>query len=447
MPDISVPWGRSTLNISLPQPWRLQVAAPQLRPAQDDWTERLARALTGLAEGESLPKLLTANRHGRIVIVVEDLTRTSPLEELLAVVLREIRHVDISDEQIEIFFANGMHPPMTAEQVTDKLGETCKNIRWRCNQYDVRANYVSLGEAGGVNILVDRGVAEADLRILISSVSPHLQAGFGGGYKMFFPGCAHLDTIFSLHRKGLTRVGRQLVGMDVTVNPMRRAIDSAGSLLEKYHGRTFAIQYLLDDAHLPATIATGNVLSGHRMIAKQCSAACGVVVSRGADVLIVNAHPLDFDLWQSFKSIANTRWAARSNGVIICLARCEGGLHGMKIPPWPLSPTWTRRIVRWIGSEPLSSMVSRVAPGLAGDAAFFVRMAMQIIHRNVIFIVSPNLADAGIRFPGLELFGDVDEAIAAAERLLGGGSQRVIVFPSGGRTFPIVPSSPAAGRL
>ena len=50
---------------------------------------------------------------------------------------------------------------------------------------------------------VFRPVAEADLRILIGSVLPHLQAGFGGGYKLIFPGTSHRTTLGALHRQGL----------------------------------------------------------------------------------------------------------------------------------------------------------------------------------------------------------------------------------------------------
>jgi nickel-dependent lactate racemase len=281
---------------------------------------------------------------------------------------------------------------------------------------------------------------------VVSSVSPHLQAGFGGGYKMIFPGCSHLETIRGLHRKGIGRRPRQLVGTQVTANPMRRVIDSAGVRLDERHGRTFAIQYLLDDNNLPTLVAAGDVLPTHRMMAKRCSVACGVVLSQPADVLITNAHPRDFDLWQCFKSIANTRWAARPNGAIICLARCQQGLHGMPVPSWwPASPEWMRRIVRWLGPESLSSLVTRLAPRLAGDAAFFVRMAAQTIYRNPIYMVSPNLHEAGVAFPGIAIFAGIDDAVAAAQKHLGEGPHRVVVFPSGGTTFPVPRNAASSG--
>jgi nickel-dependent lactate racemase len=445
MPEISVPWGSEELRLTLPEHWTLQqVARPELRAAPADWADRLAVVLSQPGTGLPLSKLLAARRKGRIAIVVEDITRHSPLPQILAVLMREIEHADIAREQIELVFATGMHPPMTAAQAAEKAGPAMAGIPWRCNPWADRSAYVRVGSSGGPDALIDRGVADADLRILVSSVSPHLQAGFGGGYKMLIPGCAHLDTIRALHRLGIGRAPRQLVGADASVNPMRSAIDAVGQLVDERCGKTFSVQHVLDERDLPGFIAAGEVVPTQRMLAKQCSVACGVLMSCPADVLVANAHPRDFDLWQSFKCIANTRWAARRDGVIICLTRCEAGLNNVRPPRWPISPAWTRRIVRALGSEALGTMLMRLVPRLAGDAAFFVRLALQTIQRNTVFIVSPLLKTSGATFPGIELFGSFEEAADAADRLLGRGPQRVTVFPSGGVTYP-VPLSAAAG--
>jgi nickel-dependent lactate racemase len=447
MPDLSVPWGHEQLALSLPDHWRVeQVARPSLRPAPEDWKDRLAVALTQPAAGEPLAKLLAARRHGRIVLIVEDVTRHSPVGEVLDVVLREIRHARVEDDQIDVLFACGMHPPMSREQACQKLGPAGEGLAWRSNPWHDASAHVYLGQVAKVPVWVDRALVSADLRILISAITPHLQAGFGGGYKMYVPGCAHLETIRAIHRLGIGRKPRQLVGLDAARNPMRAAIDEAGRLVDAAGGRSFAIQFLLDDRDGPAAVAAGEVLATYRMLRKKCSAACGVVTPGRADVLIANAHPHDFDLWQSFKCIPNTLWAARPNGVIICLARCQAGLYGMEVPPWPFSPTWTRRLVRLLGPVAVSSLLTRLVPSLAGDAAFFVRLAAQTLCRNPILMVSPALHASGGAFPGLEVLASMDEAVARAEELLPKGSRRVVVFPAGGTTFPIpAPLAAAAG--
>jgi len=444
MPEVSVPWGPDELKLILPEHWKLQqVAVPQLRPAPDDWPERLAMAMNQPCAGAPLSKLLAAHRGERIVLVVEDITRHSPLPAVLEVVLREIRHARIAPGQLGVVFGTGMHPPMTPAQAAAKLGPAAEELSWRSNPWADKAAYVSAGSIGKVDVRIDRGVATAGLRILISSVAPHLQAGFGGGYKMLLPGCAHIDTILALHRLGVGRTPRQLVGTEAARNPMRQTIDAGGRLIDAAGGESFAVQYLLDGEGKPAFVAAGPVIPTQRMLAKQCSVACGIATTAPADVIITNAHPLDFDLWQSFKCIANTRWAVRRNGLIICLTRCTAGLNDMKLPAWPISPTWTRRLVRLLGADGLSSLLSRLVPNLAGDAAFFARLATQTLYRNPIFMVSPTLHASGVRFPGIQLFGDVAGAVRAADALTHGEPQRLVVFPAGGVTFPVpTPAAP-----
>lgn len=445
MPDLALPWGDGKLEVSLPETWTLQqVATAELRSVGKDWPDRIAAALNQPCAGETLGKLLTARKNGRIVIVVEDLTRHSPLPEILELVMRETRHAGVADKQIEIFLATGMHPPMTQEEVASKLGRFAE-FKWRCNPWHDEHAYTHIGQVDQLPVEIDRGVATADLRIVVSSVSPHLQAGFGGGYKMFLPGCASMETIRGLHRLGLGRKSRQLVGLDAKSNPMRAAIDAAGKLVDANAGKTFAVQYILDDHNLPSATATGEMLPAQQMLAKQCSVMCGVMCSSPADIVIANAYPRDTDLWQSFKCIPNTLWAARPNGVIIALARCADGLGGMDVPKkWPVSPKWTRRILRFIGGDSLFSLLTRLMPHLAGDAAFFVRMAIQTLHRNHVLLVSPALAEAGAKFPGIHLLANVEDAVALTQEILGDGQHRVTVFPSGGITYPVLTTGPAA---
>jgi nickel-dependent lactate racemase len=445
MPDLNVPWGDGELTLPIPDHWKLLgVATPAVQPSSADWEDRLAQSLHQPIAGASLGDRLATLRDtdSRIALIVEDITRHSPLDRILDIVLREIRHAGIRDDQLEIVIATGMHPPLTPDQAREKLGVAAEQIAWRCNPWDDETQYTRVGSVERLDVQIDKRVVAADLRIIVSSVSPHLQAGFGGGYKMLLPGCAMLQTIRLLHRFGIKRKGQpQLVGTTEEQNRMRFAINRAGELVDAYHGQSFTVQYLLDGENRPIHIAAGDPGPTHQMLMKKCAVACGIVPEEPADILITNAHPRDHDLWQAFKCIPNTSWAARPNGIVICLARCPQGLNEMKTMKWPLSPTWTRRVVRFLGPETICSLLDRLVKQLAGDSQWFIRLATQILQRNPIYMVSETLCAQGASFPGIALFPTPQAAFEAAEAQLGKGNHRVAVYPDGGVTYPILTQS------
>jgi len=439
MADLSVPWRGEKLRLSLPNRWVLQqVAQPEMNDASADWPQRLSDALAQPATGQPLAKLLRDKPRSRVAVMVEDVTRGGPLATILDRLLRETRFAGIDDDHIEIVFATGMHPPMLSAQVEAALGQISHAVTWRCNDSRRDERHVRIGKVGKVDVRIDRGVAEADLRIMISSVSPHFQAGFGGGYRLLVPGCAAIQTIRQLTRLGMNRRGRQLVGTEAAENPLRTTIDAVGALLDQGDGQSFAIQYLPDRAGQPVNIAAGHMVPTQRMLAKQCAVACGVVMTAPADVLITNAYPRNFDLCQSLKCVANTQHAVRPGGVILCLADTEIGLRDMRLPAWPLNPTWTRRLVRFIGPEAVCSLARRLVPSLARDADPYFLLAARILYRNPIVMYAPALHKAGLRLPGIHVVGDLQDAYGTIETLLPASSPRVIAFPAGGATFPVL---------
>jgi len=446
MTKLTVPWHGEELELNLPNHWQLQqVASPELKPAEPDWPERLAVALDRPGTGQSLSKLLKARPNGRIVVIVEDVTRGGPLVRIIEVLMREIRFANTPAKQVEVVFATGMHPPMLAGEMVRKLGLNSSEIKWRCNACRDDSAHVRVGRIGKIDVRIDKGIAEADLRLIVSSVSPHFQAGFGGGYRLIAPGCAHIETIRGLSRLGMSPSSRQLVGTEAASNPMRSMIDTAGLMVDQHHGRSVAVQYLLDEAGEPTSISAGEVIPTQRMLAKQCSVACGIAVDSPADILVTNAFPRAFDLSQSLKCIAHTRWAVRPNGVILCLTPTRIGLRDVRLPWWPLNPVWSRRVVRLVGPEAIRSLARRLAPALARDADPYFRWAAQVFYRNPIVMYAPALHEAGLRLPGIQLVGELSEAFDAVQSLLGGDHFKTIVFPAGGTTFPIV--APAAVKM
>src|SRR5438309_152804 len=187
--------------------------------------------------------------------------------------------------------------------------------RYRCLSppVDDLSQYADLGETPeGVPVRVFRPVAEAGLRILIGSVLPHLQAGFGGGYKLIFPGTSHRSTLVALHRKGLGR-GRgegdasRLLGGDPAENPMRRSIVAAAGLL----GPCVSVSHLIGAPGQVLRVRAGHPVAVQQALSLEARRRFQAASAPPADLLVAGNYPWPGDPMQSFKVLLQHRSACR----------------------------------------------------------------------------------------------------------------------------------------
>ena len=144
-----------------------------------------------------------------MAIVVDDPSRWTPVREALPIVLGRLHAAGVRAEDVTISVGVGRHHAVDATAMRRRVGDAVA-AGYRCFSppVDDLAAYVDLGTTPrGIPVRVFRPVAEADLRILIGSVLPHLQAGFGGGYKLIFPGTSHRTTLGRPAPSGLGRAG------------------------------------------------------------------------------------------------------------------------------------------------------------------------------------------------------------------------------------------------
>ena len=162
---------------------------------------------------------------------------------------------------------------------------------------------------------VFRPVAEADLRILIGSVLPHLQAGFGGGYKLIFPGTSHRTTLGALHRQGLGRRRRRRPAARRRrgENPMRQAIHQAAGLL----GPCFSISHLLGGPGQVFRCLPAAPRPVQDRLAAEARRRFQAPAAAPADLVVAGNHPWPGDPMQSFKVLLQHRAACRPGGVLV----------------------------------------------------------------------------------------------------------------------------------
>ncbi|EPH07040.1 hypothetical protein HMPREF1531_00087 [Propionibacterium sp. oral taxon 192 str. F0372] len=87
----------------------------------------------------------------------------------------------------------------------------------------------------GVEVLINKRVVEADVKIIIGPILPHEVVGISGGNKYFIPGCAAHDLIDMTHWVGALITSAEMIGT-TGITPVRAMINEGASLIggEKY---------------------------------------------------------------------------------------------------------------------------------------------------------------------------------------------------------------------
>ncbi|MBW1805515.1 MAG: DUF2088 domain-containing protein, partial [Deltaproteobacteria bacterium] len=124
-----------------------------------------------------------------VVILVEDITRTSPKRIILECILEVLNQTGIPKRNISIIIALGTHRGLTSDELESTYGRDLVD-QYEFSNHDCNADdLVTIGrlDTGG-DIRINRKFHEATFRIGIGSIVPHPMNGFGGGGKILFPG-------------------------------------------------------------------------------------------------------------------------------------------------------------------------------------------------------------------------------------------------------------------
>ena len=434
----SLPWGDGpALPLLVPEAWDVvDVAWPDLKGRLDDYPAALRRAIDG-AEGDSgLARMVGPG--STVAIIVDDPSRWTPVREALPVVLDRLRAAGVREGDVTISVGVGRHHAVDDEAMRRRCGDAVVDAH-RCYSppVDDLSSYVDLGPtAEGVPVRVFRPVAEASIRILIGSVLPHLQAGFGGGYKLIFPGTSHRSTLGALHGKGLgaDRAGR-LLGGDAADNPMRRAIRSAAAKL----GPCLSISHLLGPPGTILHVATGHPDAVQDALAAEARRRFRApdVDPNSVDVVVAGNSPWPGDPMMSFKVLLQHRAAGRPGGVLAGFFWTDPAEIDRSVPmPALRAIAASGPLGGWAIRRGLAA-ADRLASAWKLPSEFLIRWARELVVDRTVLVYAPPLFDRiGPHLGPIRLFADQAKLWDAAARALPGNpAPRCRVFPQGGLTY------------
>jgi lactate racemase len=193
--------------------------------------------------------LAGAGLDGRSVcVIVPDGTRSCPLPLLVRAIYGTLAG---RAARLTVLVALGTHAPMSQERLAAWLGYPAGGLAARFpgltvlnHQWDDPATFVSLGRIPGgrvaelsgglldegVEIRLNRQVAEHDVALVVGPVFPHEVVGFSGGNKYFFPGVCGQEFIDLSHWLGALISSSAIIGT-LGMTPVRALIDEASALV------------------------------------------------------------------------------------------------------------------------------------------------------------------------------------------------------------------------
>jgi nickel-dependent lactate racemase len=315
--------GDAVERLGVPPERLLDVIAPRPSTPAADATAAVELAFDHPVGSEPLEVLAVGAR--RPVIVCDDMTRPTPTDLLLPVVLDRLNRAGVEDSQVTVLIATGTHRPMTEDELTAKLGaDVVARVTVTNHVYEDRQQLVNLGTTpSGIPVTVNRLVAESDLVIGVGNIVPHRYCGWAGGAKIIQPGVCGAETTAATHLM-ITRFPD--VGLGSLDNTVRREIDGVADAA----GLRFIVNTVLNAEQEVVGVVCGDHRAAFARGVEQAREVYGAPFRGRADIVVASAHPSDINLWQAGKSWYSAELVVRRGGLVIMASPCSEGIgeHG-----------------------------------------------------------------------------------------------------------------------
>lgn len=317
---VELPFGREVLPVEVPD--SATVLSPTTVPPLADETGSVIEALRSPLAGPPLKERMRPGQ--RVAIVISDVTRPVPNRLLLEPLLAELRDAGISDVDVTIVNGTGLHRANNDAELAEMLGPELPR-RYRVVQHDARdrSTLAEVGRSKGVPVELCRAYADADVRIVVGFVEPHLFAGYSGGAKGIMPGIAGADIVMSNH--GAANLAHpKATWCVIEGNPVAEEIRAVVDMMPP----DFTLNVTLDNQRRLTGVFAGDLGPVHAAAIDQASRQYQVPIAQPHDVVVVTnmGYPPDATLYQSVKGMSVAAQGVREGGAILLVAGCEEGI-------------------------------------------------------------------------------------------------------------------------
>ncbi|OGP67892.1 MAG: hypothetical protein A2169_07875 [Deltaproteobacteria bacterium RBG_13_47_9] len=362
-----------------------------------------------------------------IAILVDDATRPTPVAEILNVLLSRIVDSGLSPENITIVLAIGTHETMKKEAIEARIGSPVAS-RFKVIQHNAWQNDlvpIQIPDKGKV-VKINPAVAQADLRIGISSILPHPMAGYGGGPKIVMPGVCDIEFIRDHHMKNVKHP-RSMAGV-TKGNPFHEGCLEVARAV----GLHFLINCVYNQRGQVNRIIGGSLEVAFPEAVELCFQKLGHKFEEKVDVTITSSYPHTHGP-QFFKGLSAPDRVTKDTGAILLFAPI--------VTPIPEDFLNSINVIKEkSGNNPVPYLKDAISKGMAflPDKAIDYNMAMSSVFLRPkirAILVSPTISEKEAETMGLEYATSIEEGLGLLKKSY--PDAKVAIFPSGGFIVPI----------
>jgi nickel-dependent lactate racemase len=203
MQSVSLPqkawYGDTQIELTFPASWDLNYLSMPVENRPKLSREGILKAFSKPIGTKPISELARGKKE--VIILFDDMTRPTRVNELVPFVLDELHRGGIEDKGIRFLCSPGTHGALKLDDFEKKLGKAVLE-RFPVYNHNSYENCTLLGHTSfGTPVSLNTEFVNCDLKIGIGCILPHWTRGFGGGGKLMMPGIAHIDTIEANHSR------------------------------------------------------------------------------------------------------------------------------------------------------------------------------------------------------------------------------------------------------
>ena len=318
--QVKLAYGQGHLAVDLPDDITT-VIEPIHTPGLPDEKSAVLAALDNPVRAKSLREWIRPA--DKICIAFTDITRATPNDRIIPWLLEYLSFHP--RENITLLNQLGTHRPNTEDELEKMLTpEVVRNYRVLNHEPENPAAMKQFGVMhDGTPALINKHLAEADIRIITGFIEPHFFAGFSGGPKGIMPGCAALETVMASHDAANIGDPRSTFGITVG-NPIWDEIREVALRV----GPSFLLNVTLNEARAITGVFAGDLIEAHRTGYEFVRKSAMQKVKAPYEIVVTtnSGYPLDMNLYQGVKGMSAAARIVAENGTIILACECREGV-------------------------------------------------------------------------------------------------------------------------